>query len=203
MVSGLLPHHPTLWVAVLALHSAQSTSRTPTFSCTCPWTTGLLVLTTYCPPSRYDSNIPFSVHWCQVLSSGSSRALCIFLLSCLAPSSRARLLCTEVWTPAPEGQRVPGRQGRCLPVPIPGNSHSCCRGNVEGEAVLSLSACSLLSPCRSLSQAQVEEQRLPPGLEASALQEPERSPHPTPSWWHPAPLPKRVITVSRNPRTSW
>ena len=42
VVLGLLPHHPALWVAVLALSSVQSTSMTPHFSlCSShPWTPG-------------------------------------------------------------------------------------------------------------------------------------------------------------------
>lgn len=61
------------------------------------------------------------------------------------------------------------------------------RVTIDG-VVLSLPMCSLLYPCRSPPSH--EEQRLPPGFEASVLWRPKWSPYPTPSCWHPAPHPK-------------
>ena len=72
-----------------------------------------LVLTTLCPPSRHNRNIPFP-------SALVSLALIWWFWGTLhLPADTFAPLfhpgcdcCARVWTP--EGHRVPGRQGRCL-----------------------------------------------------------------------------------------
>ena len=178
MVLGLLPHRPALWVAVLAMHSAQSLSGTQHFLMQfCPWTTtGSSCSDQLLSSFQAGPYHPFLCpHECQVLSEiwefwGTLPLPAARLCPPLPP--RLWLLYTRL--DPPELSRVPGRQGRCLTGSRYTGAHTTAAvGLLIGGAVLSLPVGSLLSPCRNL-QPQVEGQRLPPGFEASALPGPEQ-----------------------------
>ena len=114
VVLGLLPRRPALWVAVLAMHCAQSSSGTQHFLMQfCPWTTAPLVLTTYCPPSRQDHNILSpSARVSGALIWDFWGALCL-PAACLCPPLPPRLwlLCTSLDCP-PLPRLAESQEGR-------------------------------------------------------------------------------------------
>ena len=143
-------------------------------------------MTTYCPPSRRDWNIPFSV--CSSVrcfhlgALGCPASSCCLLSPPLPP--RLWLLYASLDPRGSPSIRKARSVSHCFL--LAGYSHSCCHGNVESEQcfLFQRAACSLLAEA---FWTRVEGKRLPPGFEASALWGPERSPHPTPSCWYPTP----------------
>lgn len=138
VVLGLPSSSPSTWVAVLAMHSVQSSSGPNTFSCSSAldhWPSSP-DSTTVLLPGRTLTSLSPSARVSDALIWEFWGHPALFLQPRPASSSQAVLLCTSVdRLPQPNRGNSPRKAGSVSHwFQLPGHPHNCCCGNESGSS---------------------------------------------------------------------